>query len=84
MREKVVVSRAYGDAEIKHLVRVDNGDIAIEMNLSDFISALASEIDGIPMLMTQGQLRSKLLAASPTVIADMKHSTIHNTPEFKP
>ena len=84
MSEKVVVSRTYGDAEIKHLVRVDEGDIAIEMSLSSFLSVLASEIDGIPTMMTQAQLRSKLLAQAQVVIADMKYSTIHNTPEFKP
>ena len=82
MSEKVVVSRKYDEHQITHNVVVEYDHLRIEMNLTAFLIALASEVDGIPLMMTQAQLRDKLLARASVVIADMKHSTIHNTPEF--
>jgi len=76
----IVVSKKYAEHEIKHTVKYHQGDIEIQMPLDDFLSMLASEVDGLPFVFTKEQLKNKMLLKSKKVIGDMKESSVHNLP----
>ena len=79
----VVVSKKHEELKIEHTVVLDTVGIRIEVALSDFIAALVSEVDGVPLIMTKAQLLQKLQEATVPVIEDMKQSTVHNPPTKK-
>lgn len=70
----VRISRKWHFPEIA--IKVTNHEIGIEMELADFIRALAAEIGNPAGILTRAQLLAKLEAAAELVTVSMKRETI--------
>lgn len=69
----VRISRHWHKPEIS--IKVTNKEIQIELELADFIRALAAEIGNPAGILTRAQLLAKLEAAAEVVTVAMKKET---------
>jgi hypothetical protein len=74
-KEKVVVSRAWKNPEIK--VFASTKEVGAEMDIEVFLRTLVEEMGNPTLLVTKQQLLSKLLLAKDAVVNEMKKATIH-------
>lgn len=71
----VVISRRWGNPKID--ISVTGEGISMEMNLTEFVESVASEMGNPTMLVTNKMLADKLKLAVNTVVAEMKDATKH-------
>lgn len=70
----VVVSRDWHNPQI--VIDVTDTGIGVSMPLSDFITAVATEVGSPALLMTNAALLGKLTDAAAKVTAGMKQETV--------
>jgi len=80
MAEMVIISKRFHNPEIKYTVVHDA--LSLEISLDDYLKALISEIGSPLWMLTPASLEKKLLAASASVIQDMKNQTVVSPPEI--
>lgn len=72
-KQAVVISRCWDNPSIS--IKVTDKEIGIEMNLADFITALAQEVGSPALLFMQQTLLEYMRLASERIIESMKQET---------
>lgn len=72
-KDVIVISRHWHNPHIRVVVKTEGIDVG--MTLADFVAALVEETGNPTAMVTQAQLKKKLLVASEAVLRKMKQAT---------
>lgn len=75
-KAKVCIRRKWGNHPIEVLAFLDDTEVGVKVQLTDFLDALVEEMGNPSMVMTKAALKDKLRKALPAVEEEFKKATL--------